>query len=66
MQNEAVPVGLRNLGPCKFKKLGTTTDEELTLSRVSLTRAVELVTPAVPAPKSVASICVRYQRVDPA
>lgn len=50
MQNKAVPVGLRNLGPCKFKKVGTTTDEELTLSRVLATRAVELVMPAVPAP----------------
>lgn len=50
MQNEAVPVGLRNLGPCKFKKVGTTTDEELTLSRVLATRAIELVTPAVPVP----------------
>jgi hypothetical protein len=49
MQNEAVPVGLRNLGPCKFKKVGATTDEELTLSRVLATRAVELVTPSVPA-----------------
>ena len=49
MQNEAVPVGLRNLGPCKFKKVGATADEELTLSRVLATRAVELVIPSVPA-----------------
>jgi hypothetical protein len=50
MQNKAVPVGLRNLGPCKFKKVGTTTDEELTLARVLATRVVELIMPAVPAP----------------
>ena len=50
MQNEAVPVGLRNLGPCKFKKVGTTTDEELMLARVLATRAFELITPAIPAP----------------
>lgn len=50
MQNEAVPAGLRNLGPCKFKKIGNTTDEEFILSRVLATRAIELITSAVPAP----------------
>ena len=32
MQNEAVPVGLRNLGPCKFKKSSTTSQKELALT----------------------------------
>jgi len=34
MQNEAVPVGLRNLGPCKFKKSVVTSDEDLVLARL--------------------------------
>jgi Zn-dependent peptidase ImmA (M78 family) len=51
MQNEAVPVGLRNLGPCKFKKVTTTNDEELVLARIVATRVVELLSAAVPIPK---------------
>jgi len=51
MQNEAVPIGLRNLGPCKFKKSATTSDEELMLARIVATRAVELISAAVPVPK---------------
>lgn len=51
MQNEAVPVGLRNLGPCKFKKLAATSDEDLVLARIVATRAVELLSVAVPIPK---------------
>jgi hypothetical protein len=51
MQNEAVPVGLRNLGPCKFKKSATTSDEELMLARIVATRTVELISAAVPVPK---------------
>jgi Zn-dependent peptidase ImmA (M78 family) len=50
MQNEAVPIGLRNLGPCKFKKSAATSDEELGLTRIVATRVVELIAPAVPAP----------------
>ena len=48
MQNEAVPVGLRNLGPCKFKKASTTSEKELALARTLATRVVELITPAGP------------------
>src|SRR3989442_178215 len=51
MQNEAVPVGLRNLGPCKFKKSAATSDEELVLARIVATRVAELMFPAVPIPK---------------
>jgi hypothetical protein len=51
MQNEAVPVGLRNLGPCKFKKSIATSDEELVLARIVATRVVELISTAVPVPK---------------
>jgi Zn-dependent peptidase ImmA (M78 family) len=51
MQNEAVPVGLRNLGPCKFKKSATTSDEDLMLARIVATRTVELISAAVPVPK---------------
>src|SRR5439155_899439 len=29
LQNESVPVGLRNLGPCKFKKAGSKRDDDL-------------------------------------
>ena len=50
MQNEAVPIGLRNLGPCNFKKSATTSDEELMLARIVATRTVELISAAVPAP----------------
>jgi Zn-dependent peptidase ImmA (M78 family) len=52
MQNEAVPVGLRNLGPCKFKKSIATSDEELVLARIVATRVVELISTAVPVPKT--------------
>ena len=45
MQNEAVPVGLRNLGPCKFKKASSTSEKELALARTLATRVVELITP---------------------
>jgi hypothetical protein len=51
MQNEAVPIGLRNLGPCKLKKSATTSDEELMLARIVATRTVELISSAVPVPK---------------
>src|SRR6266446_1192287 len=51
MQNEAVPIGLRNLGPCKFKKSVATSDEDLVLARLVATRVVELMFPAVPMPK---------------
>jgi hypothetical protein len=51
MQNPAVPVGLRNLGPCKFKKRPSTTEEELVLARILATRAVELDKPATPEPR---------------
>src|SRR2546427_5974809 len=51
MQNEAVPVGLRNLGPCKFKKSIATSDEELVLARIVATRVVELISTAVPVSK---------------
>jgi Zn-dependent peptidase ImmA (M78 family) len=51
MQHEAVLIGLRNLGPCKFKKSAATSDEELGLARLVATRVVELIAPAVPAPK---------------
>jgi Zn-dependent peptidase ImmA (M78 family) len=50
MQNGAVPVGLRNLGPCKFKKSAMTSDEELMLARIVATRTVELISVAVPVP----------------
>jgi hypothetical protein len=52
MQNEAVPVGLRNLGPCKFKKAPATSEKELTLARILATRVVELISPAVPEPRN--------------
>lgn len=52
MQNEAVPVGLRNLGPCKFKKTTKTKDEELALAGNLATRMVELIDAAVPKPKA--------------
>jgi len=52
MQNEAVPVGLRNLGPCKFKKALATSEKELVLARTLATRAVELIKPAVPEPRN--------------
>jgi len=48
MQNQAVPVGLRNLGPCKFKKVARTRDEDLLLARTVATRVVDLIGPAVP------------------
>lgn len=48
MQNEAVPVGLRNLGPCKFKKAPTTSEQDLALARTLATRVAELMNPAVP------------------
>lgn len=50
IQNESVPVGLRNLGPCKFKKSVTTSDEDLVLARIVPTRVAELIIPAVPVP----------------
>jgi Zn-dependent peptidase ImmA (M78 family) len=52
MQNEAVPVGLRNLGPCKFKKSPNTSEKELMLARSLATRVVELISPAVPEPRN--------------
>jgi hypothetical protein len=52
MQNEAVPVGLRNLGPCKFKKASTTSEKELALARTLATRVVELITPAMLEPRN--------------
>jgi hypothetical protein len=52
MQNEAVPIGLRNLGPCKFKKSAATSDEELMLARIVATRIVDLISSAVPVPKA--------------
>ena len=52
MQNEAVPIGLRNLGPCKFKKGPTTSEDELVLACALATRAVELISPAVPEPRN--------------
>jgi len=51
MQNESVPIGLRNLGACKFKKSATTSDEDLMLARIVATRTVELLSAAVPVPK---------------
>ena len=47
MQNEAVPVGLRNLGPCKFKKSAAINDDELVLARIVATKIVELISSAV-------------------
>ncbi len=55
MQNKAVPVGLRNLGPCEFKKAPTTTEKELALARTLATRVVELISPAVPEPRKALS-----------
>jgi len=52
MQNESVPVGLRNLGPCKFKKAPATSEEDLTLAGTLATRLVELMNPAVPEPRN--------------
>jgi len=52
MQHEAVPVGLRNLGPCKFKKAPSTSAKELTLASTLATRVVELINPAVPEPQN--------------
>lgn len=52
MQNEAVPVGLRSLGPCKFKKAPTTSEKELAVARALATRVVELISPAVPEPRN--------------
>jgi hypothetical protein len=51
MQNEAVPIGLRDLGPCKFKKSTTTSDDELMLARIVATRTIELLSAAVPVSK---------------
>jgi hypothetical protein len=50
LQNESVPVGLRNLGPCKFKKTGSKQDEELAIARALATRVAQLATPTVPKP----------------
>jgi hypothetical protein len=48
LQNGTAPVGLRNLGPCKFKKTITKRDEELTVARIVATRAASLAAPAAP------------------
>jgi Zn-dependent peptidase ImmA (M78 family) len=51
MQNEAVPIGLRDLGPYKFKKSAATSDEEVMLACIVATRTVELLSTAVPVQK---------------
>src|SRR3954471_4686586 len=48
LQNESVPVGLRNLGPCKFKKTGSKRDEELHIARVIASRVAHLASAAAP------------------
>ncbi len=50
LQNEAVPVGLRNLGPCKFKKAVSTQESELAIARTLATRIAQLAASAAPDP----------------
>jgi hypothetical protein len=48
LQNESMPVGLRNLGPCKFKRTNSKRDEELVIARALATRVAQLAAPAMP------------------
>jgi hypothetical protein len=50
LQNGTVPLGLRNLGPCKFKKTVSKRDEELTVARIVATRVAGLAAAAAPKP----------------
>ena len=61
LQNEAVPVGLRNLGPCKFKKTVSTQDSDLSIARTIATRVAQLSslatrTPSIPLLQSASQI----------
>src|SRR5258706_1890857 len=51
LQNESVPIGLRNLGPCKFKKKKTTNETDLVISQAVATSVARLIMRAVPEPK---------------
>jgi hypothetical protein len=50
LQNQSIPAGLRNLGPCKFKKTKSKGDQELAIARALGTRVAQLVAPAAPEP----------------
>jgi len=50
LQNEAVPVRLRDFGVCKYKKRTEVTEDELALARVMATRAAQLAAEAMPTP----------------
>jgi hypothetical protein len=61
LQNDALPVGFRNLGPCKFKKSATTEESELTTARSVATRVAQIASsaelrPSVPLFDSAAQI----------
>src|SRR5437660_1669855 len=42
LQDESAVIALRDFGPCKFKKTGGTTDDELAIARALGTRAAQL------------------------
>lgn len=48
LQNEAVPVGLRNLGPCKFKKAASTDEGKLTVTAALAAHVAQLAASATP------------------
>lgn len=50
LQDEAVPVRLRDFGVCKYKKRAEVTEDELALARVMATRAAQLAAEAMPEP----------------
>jgi hypothetical protein len=50
LQNGTAPVGLRNLGPCKFKKTASKRDEELIVARIVTTRVASMAAAAAPKP----------------
>lgn len=50
LQDDSVPLRLRDFGACKHKKRAEVTEGELALSRVMATRAAQLAAEAMPAP----------------